>query len=166
MHALYPMMADAVNFNVGDCVRKFISERAVTPYAGVVTHVVPATQKVWVQWPTENSQESPELLIKVNPFIFGMPTVKQDSGYSSWEKTLSEKMQGHLPKRIASESMAIRIASTFATKIIGHLIDDISGCKKENMTDIQAYNRVYEKYSTVCSDHILKTSITKIYKGE
>ena len=109
MPALYPMMADAKNFCIGDCVRKFVSERAVTPYIGVVTQVVPSTQKVWVEWPTENSQESPELLIKVNPNIDGMPTVCQDSGYSSWEKTLSEQMQGHLPKRIASEPMAIRI---------------------------------------------------------
>jgi hypothetical protein len=160
------MMADAANFNAGDCVRKFISERAVTPYLGVVTHSVPATQKVWVEWPTEHTQESPELLIKVNPAIFGMPTVKQDSGYSSWEKTLSEKMQGHLPKRIASEPMAIRIANTFAIKIVGRLVDDISECKKASLTDVQTYNRLYEKYSSVCSDHILKTSIQKIYKGE
>ena len=158
------MMADAENFCIGDCVRKFVSERAVTPYLGVVTQVVPSTQKIWVTWPTEHSQESPELLIKVNPAIAGMPTVSQDTGYSSWEKTLSNQMQGHLPKRIASERMAIRIANTFATKVIGKLINDISDCKK-SMSDMQAYNRLYEKYSSVCSDYIIKTSIRKIYQG-
>jgi hypothetical protein len=164
MPALYPMMAPAENFCAGDCVRKFVSERAVTPYLGVVTQVVPSTQKIWVEWPTEHSQESPELLIKVNPAFAGMPTVRQDSGYSSWEKTLSDRMQGHLPKRCASERMAIRIANTFATKTIGKLIDDISDCKKGSMTDVQAYNRIYEKYSSICSDYIIKSSIKKIYE--
>jgi len=164
MPALYPMMADAENFCVGDCVRKFVGEKAVTPYIGIVTQIIPSTQKIWVEWPTEHSQESPELLYKVNPAISGMPTVRQDSGYSSWEKNLSERMHGHISKRCASERMAIRIANTFATEVIGKLIEDIGKYKDSNFTDIQTYNRLYNKYSSICSDYIIKTSIQKIYQ--
>ena len=48
MPALYPMTVAPEVFKPGDHVRKFISERSVSPYTGVVTQVVPSTYKVWV----------------------------------------------------------------------------------------------------------------------
>ena len=166
MPALYPMMSAPEDFCVGDCVRKFINEHEVTPFIGVVTQVVPSTYKVWVQWPIENSQESPETLIKVNPAISGMPTVHRDMGYGSYEKAISEKVRGALPKRLASVKMAIRVADTFANDVVGRLVDDISACQKGKLSDVQAYNRIFEKYGDVCSDHIIRASIKKIYQGE
>jgi len=168
MPALYPMMAAPEDFQVGDCVRKFVTEWNVTPFVGVVTHIAPAANKVWVQWPIENASESPETLIKVNPAIYGMPTVRKDHGYSSWEKTLSEKMNGQIPKRLtASDKMSIRIAHNFASNVVDKLVTDISACKKEGLTDVQTYNRIFEKYSSFCSDHIVKSSIRTIYgKGK
>jgi hypothetical protein len=75
MPALYPSQSAPENFQVGDSVRKWVTEWNVTPFLGVVTQVVPATYKVWVQWPLGNSPEDPETLIKVNPAVSGMPTV-------------------------------------------------------------------------------------------
>lgn len=178
MPALFPSMVAPEQFCVGDCVRKWVTEWNLTPFVGIVTHIVPSTYKVWVQWPTEHSQESPETLIKVNPDIYGMPTSFIDRGYDSYEKSVSERNYGNIPQRVvpsrdlpplritATDKMAIRIAHTFATKVIGNLIDDISNCYNDNLSDVQTYYRIYDKYGTICSDHIIKSSIEKIYKEQ
>lgn len=181
MPALYPSQVAAEAFKVGECVRKFVTEWNVTPYIGVVSHVVPATCKVWVQWPLGNSPEDPETLVRVNPIFSGMPTAVIDRGYSSFEKSLSEANYGSLPKRInparaglvmhavvprvmtATDKMVIRIAHTFATEVIGRLVDEIGKCASSGLSDVQAYNRLFEKFGSICSDHIIRSSIEKIY---
>lgn len=180
MPALYPSMVAPEVFQVGDCVRKWITEQGVTPFVGVVSHIIPSTYKVWVQWPTENTQESPETLIKVNPEIAGLPTSFIDSGYGSYEKSISERNFGSLPKRIvpsrdlppngrpitlnASDKMVIRVAHTFATDAIGNLVDGISLCKKEGLSDTQTYYRIFDKFGHYCSDRIIKSSIKKVFE--
>ena len=158
------MMVAAEDFRPGECVRKFISERAVTPFVGVVKQVVPATQKVWVQWPIATEQESPETLIKVNPMIFGFPSVLCDKGYDSYEKQVSERLYGGRP-RLAAEQMAIRIAHGFATNTVGKLVDDIITCKDAKLKDVQTYNRIFTKYGNICSDHIIRFAVQKVYEG-
>lgn len=163
MPALFPMTVAPEVFKPGDHVRKFISERSVSPYTGVVTHVVPTTYKVWVEWPIGHMQEDPEFLVKLGP-LQGLPVSIRDTGYSSYEKSLSEKFRGSIPKRVmATNKMAIRVAHTFATKVVDKLVDHIVACHDRGLTDIQAYNRVYTKFSSICSDHIMRTSIKKIY---
>jgi len=164
MPALFPMMICAESFRPGDCVRKFISERAVTPFVGVVKQVVPVTQKVWVQWPIANEQESTETLIKVNPMVFGFPSVLCDKGYDSYEKQVSERLFGGRPK-LATEQMALRIAHGFATNVVGKLVDDIIACKEAKLKDVQAYNRMFSKYNNICSDHIIRFATQKVYEG-
>ena len=164
MPALFPMMAQPEDFRPGDCVRKFVTMSNVTPFCGIVTHLAPVANKVWVQWPVEHASESPETLIKVNPMIFGLPSVTKDHGYSSYEKELSEKLYGRIPKKATDlEKKAIRIAHTFATDVVGKLVDDIVECQKNNLGDVQAYNRIYDKYSDICSDYIIQSSIRKVY---
>ena len=162
MPALFPMMSAAEDFRPGECVRKFVSEQSVTPFLGVVKQVVPATQKVWVQWPSETAQESPEMLIKVNPWVFGLPTILRDRGYDSYEKQVSEKLFGGRP-RLAAEQMAIRIAHGFATNIVGKLVDDIIACQEEKLGELQTYNRIFHKYSNICSDHIMRFAVQRVY---
>lgn len=163
MPTLYPMMVAPEDFAPGDCVRKWVTDCNVTPYVGVVTHIAPAACKVWVQWPIEHSSESPETLVKVTP-LMGLPTVKRDHGYSSYEKDLSEKLYGKIPKGASEQSkMAIRIAHTFATDVVGKLVDDIVEHKEQGLKDIQTYNRIYQKYSSICSDYIMRSSIKKLY---
>jgi hypothetical protein len=183
MPALYPSQSAPENFQVGDSVRKFVTDWNVSPYLGVVTQIVPATYKVWVQWPMGNSPEDPETLIKVNPAISGMPTVCLDYGYDSYEKEQSGKNFGKIPHRItpsrdltkpfpvmakkitATDKMAIRIAHTFATDVVGKLVEDIVICCKEGLTDIRAYNKIFKKYGNYCSDYIIRSSIEKVFGG-
>lgn len=177
MPALYPSAVAPECFKPGQSVRKFVTEWNVSPYLGVVTHIVPATSKVWVQWPFGAQSEDPEYLIKVNPLVSGMPVSFIDRGYNSYEKTLSEKNYGAIPRRkipsrdcikplmvTAMDKMAIRIAHTFATDTIGKLIDNIEDCLNKKMSDVQTYNEVFKKFGDICSDYIIKSSVKKIYK--
>jgi len=165
MPALYPMTVAPEDFKVGDTVRKSISDRCFTPYVGVVTNILPSIYKVDVQWPRGSIREDPEELILVHP-IFGLPTVRTDSGYSSYDKGISEKFYGKIPKQVRPyERMAIRVAHNFASKTIGKLVDDIVECHQKKLSEVQTYNRVYGKFASICSDYIIRSSIERIYKS-
>lgn len=127
----------------------------------------PSTYKVWVQWPDGNEvQEDPDTLIRVNPAL-GLPTVHCDKGYDSYEKQLSEKFYGPVQKAVlATNKMAIRVAYSFANNVIGKLVDDAASLREEGLSEVQAYNRIYTKYGSMCSDHLIKSSIEKIYGEE
>ena len=80
---LYPMQVNPSNFNRGDVVKKIITDSVKSPYVGVVTSVIPSTNKVEVQWPSGIALEDPWDLIKINPFI-EPPVVKQDKAYPTF----------------------------------------------------------------------------------
>jgi len=162
MPSLFPNFTAPEAFRPGDCVRKFVSPINLS-YIGIVTHIIPATYKVWVQWPNAVSQEDPQELVRVNPAIHGLPSVLVDKGYSSYEKTRSEKRFGKIPKFASVDKMSIRIAHNFASEVIDKVLENIEASKRDNLSDVQAYNRVYEKYGTICSDHILQYSVRKVY---
>lgn len=168
MPALYPMMSAAEDFAPGDCVRKFITDRNCTPFLGTVCQIVPATQKVWVQWPTEKASESPETLVRVNPAVAGLPSALTDMGYSSYETERSKKQFGPSPLKprpsTAYERMGIRVAHTFATSVVGKMVDEITVCASEGLSDIQAYDRTWRKFGSTCSDHVIRLSVDRVYQ--
>ena len=65
-----------------------------------------------------------------------------------------------------AEKMAIRVAHGFATNVVGRLVDDIIACKGSELKDVQTYNRIFNKYGNICSDHIIKFAVQKVYEGE
>ncbi len=181
MPALYPNSVAPEDFSIGQVVKKFVGGQ-VSPYTGTVVQITPTTYKVWVNWAVGGvSPEDPETLIVVPPFQDQSP-VNGDSGYNSYEKTLSEKYFGMVnpgmvmaARRLASgvkadedasinmQRMASRIASTFATDVVGSLVKEIEACKGNNLSDIQAYQAVYPMFSDKCSDGFLRTAIQKCY---
>lgn len=184
MPALYPNSVAPEDFSIGQVVKKFVGGQ-VSPYTGIVTQITPTTYKVWVNWAVGGvSQEDPETLIVVPPFQEQSP-VKNDSGYNSYEKSLSERYFGTVqPKilmaakrlagitKVAEEEtknlgvMATRIASTFATEVVDTLVKEIKACKDKNLTDIQAYQEVYANFSDKCSDGFLRTAVHKCYADD
>lgn len=181
MSALYPNSVAPEDFSIGQVVKKFVGGQ-ISPYTGIVTQITPTTYKVWVNWAVGGvSPEDPEALITVPDFQSQSP-VKGDSGYNSYEKILSEKYFGKVQpqmimaaKRLAGnlkaaedgtrniKNMAGRIASTFATDIVGTLVKEIEACKSNNLSDIQAYQAIYPTFSDRCSDGFLRTAIQKCY---
>jgi hypothetical protein len=184
MPGLYPNPSAAPeNFRVGEAVRYFINEREISPYVGRVTAICPGIQKVWVEWPIGgNTQMDPENLIKV-PIFQGIPTVEVESGYSSFDKDRSKKEYGtmkqekaiRLAHKIIKEKMsseerkdkveelASKVASSFANNVIGKLSSEVIECKGQNLSDIEAYQKIYPKYASTCSDHIIRYAIENIY---
>lgn len=185
MPGLYPNPSAAPeNFHVGEAVRYFINEREISPYVGRVTAICPGIQKVWVEWPIGgNTQMDPENLIKV-PIFQGLPTVETESGYSSFDKDRSKKEYGTIKQekaiRLAHkiitekisaeesknkvEKLAAKIASSFATNVIEKISSEIIEYKSQKMSDIEAYQKLYPKYASTCSDYIIKYAIETIYK--
>lgn len=184
MPGLYPNPSAAPeNFKVGEAVKYFINEREISPYVGKVTAICPGIHKVWVEWPVGgNTQMDPEYLIKVPPFQ-GLPTVDGETGYSSFDKARSKKEYGTIKQdkaiklahkiineKISAEGkidkvkeLASKVASSFATNVIEKLSSDVIECKDQNFSDIEAYQKVYPKYASTCSDHIIRYAIDNIY---
>ena len=92
---LFPMMITPLNFQKGDVVKKVITDTVQKPFVGIVTAIVPSTNKVEVQWPDSMGIEDPWDLVKVNPVI-NPPVVKEDKFYNTYEN--SKKVQDHIKK--------------------------------------------------------------------
>jgi hypothetical protein len=177
----------AENYNVGDQVKWFTSEKSISPYVGVVTQVCPGINKVWVDFPIGgNQQKDPTELILITPFV-GTSPVNEDTGYSSYDKTVSEETYGTLQENVkkmakqlvsketavsaktASEArlskMASKVAGSFADTVITKLASDVVDCIDKGMTDIQAYQGLYPRYANICSDGLMRSAISRIYKN-
>jgi len=101
---LFPMRVSPQDFKKGDVVKKIYMDNIQTPYVGVVTTVIPSTNKVEVQWPHGTGLEEPWELIKVNP-ILNPPVVKKDKAYDSYQKRKNSEgyMKGLQPYTILND---------------------------------------------------------------
>lgn len=182
MSGLYPNPSgSAENYKVGDQVKWFTSEKSISPYVGVVTQICPGINKVWVDFPLGgNQQKDPTELILVTPFMGTSPVV-EDTGYSSYDKTISEEDYGTLRDQVkklaknmvskeASEEriskMASKVASSFADKVVTKLASDVVDCINKGLSDIQTYQEIYAKYEQTCSDGFMRSAISKIYNAK
>jgi len=82
---MFPMMVSPQDFKINDVVKKIYMDNIQTPYVGIVTSVIPSTNKVEVQWPHSTGLEDPWDLTKVNP-ILHPPVVKKDKAYDTYQK--------------------------------------------------------------------------------
>jgi hypothetical protein len=181
MSGLYPNPSGgAETYKVGDQVKWFTSEKSISPYVGVVTEICPGINKVWVDFPIGgNQQKDPTELILITPFV-GTTPVDKESGYDSYDKTVSKEDYGTLQDKVkkmakdmatkeASEQyiskMASRVAGKFAVTVVTKLASDVVACVSGGMTDIQTYQNLYPKYEKTCSDGFMRSAISKIYKS-
>ena len=183
--ALFPMGVVPQDFPVGTPVRWYVSEKSISPYVGRVTHIVPATNKVWVAWPTGYpTQHDPAELIIVPPEQ-GISPINVDYGnYDSYEKQLSEKAYGTMKPQIVEklaskismeasvellkearrDKLASRVASAYVTKHIETVKSAASNCKDAGLSDLQAYSSLYPKYASSMSDDSIKEAILAVYE--
>jgi hypothetical protein len=173
--------AVANNFKIGDPVKWVISETQISPYVGVVTEICPGINKIWVEMPVGGNQQfDPSDIILVPPEQ-GTPLVQKDTGYSSFDKERSHRDFGPLsalklaeemiakklnisPEAYRVRKMASDIANKYATEVIEKVSSDVLECKEKGLTDIQAYQSLYKKYGSKCSDGFIKHAIQKIYE--
>lgn len=178
MPGLFPNPSAAPEaFQPGDQVRWYVGDAHISPYVGVVTEVHPGIQKVDVEFPVGGNQRmSPEDLILVTRFTGAAP-LSGDTGYSSHDKARSDKGYGTLKQNLremarsvasrkASEDgkpMATVIAERFASEVVDDLAFDIYACAGKGLSDVSAYQRIYGKYASRCSDAFLRGAVRKVY---
>jgi hypothetical protein len=186
MSGIYPHSVGATDYKVGQQVKWFVNENEKSPYIGVVTEIAPSSNKVYVEWPVGgNQQMDPTELLIVSPESDGFSPIHTESGYSSYEKEKSKKQFGDISPKVLklaekliastnkidsdkcrSEKMASKIANSFSTDVVEKIAGDILGCKKTGMSDIEAYQTVYAKHSSACSDHFIRSAVSKIYSED
>lgn len=135
---LYPMMVNPLAFQRGDVVKKIISDNVTSPYVGIITSVVPSTNKVEVQWPQSIGIEDPWELIKVNP-LFNPPVVNQDHFYQSYEN--SEKVQNHI-----NSLRHYNVLHDFLSEVLQPVIMRASELYNEGLSKNAAFETISEEF--------------------
>lgn len=177
MSSLYPHSADTNSFKIGDTVRWYINERAISPYVGRVSAISPKIVKIWVTWPVgDTTQHGPEELLFVPPEQGSSPIV-QRSGYDSYDITQSEKYFGKLTpatltpselQKSASDLMskvsATKVASDFTKESMSRVASEAAQMKSAGFSDVQAYVNLLGKHIASVSDDVIKDAIQNAYK--
>jgi hypothetical protein len=152
---LYPMAVNPSNFTRGDSVKKIYTDKITTPYVGVVTAVIPSTNKVEVQWPWGIGLEDPWDLIKVNPLIHP-PVVKEDKSYSTYQSQKAQKYNEDYCKKLDHYS----VLNDFLNENISPVMFRISEMYNKGLSKKDAFiasKKISDNF------HIVSSVIDKIY---
>ena len=177
MPALFPNSASTDSYKIGDTVRWYISERAISPYIGRVVAINPKTVKIWVTWPVgDTTQHGPEELIFVPPEQGSSP-ITQRGGYDSYEITQSEKYFGKLTPATMPPSDLQKAASDMArqasvSKLAGAFLEErktviaseVRSLKASGLGEVQAYLETFGKHGSLVPDEMIREAVTQGYK--
>jgi hypothetical protein len=148
------------DYRPGDHVKRV--HQFSTDLVGVVTHVLPKSHKVGVQWAHGNHIHDPEEIYIVSKSQYPA-SVSLDTAYESWENSQSEKTYGlGLPKRPRAHGVAKKVASRYADKISA-LSDEAYLCRKASLTEVQAFLKMSSEHKGDVGDELLKYAIHLIY---
>lgn len=155
---LYPMAVNPLNFTRGDSVKKIYMDNITTPYVGLVTSVIPSTNKVEVQWPYGVGLEDPWDLIKVNPLIHP-PVVKQDKSYKTYQNQKAQKYNEDYCKKLDHYS----VLNDFLNENVNPIIVKISEMYNKGLSKKEAFVQ-----SKNFSDNfeIVSSVLNKIYNDD
>lgn len=151
---LFPMQVNPSNFSRGDAVKKVITDNIKTPYVGLVTSIVPQTNKVEVQWPSGVTLEDPWDLIKVNPFI-EPPVVKQDKAYPTFYNERG--------KQQANSLKHYRVLEDYIGEFLKPVIVKASACYNDGMSKAEAFQSLSCDFDNRA---ILEDILSKVYASE
>lgn len=152
---LFPMRVNPQNFQKGDVVKKIYMDNIQTPYVGVVTAVIPSTNKVEVQWPQDTGLEDPWDLIKVNP-ILNPPVVQEDKSYDTYQKRKNSDgyMKGLQPYTILND---------FLNEHFKPIILHASDMYNEGYSKAEAYRNLTAKFD---NREMVKTALESLFNDE
>ena len=160
-NALFPFTTSPLDYRVGDFVKRIGPCWQLHDTVGVVSHVLPKTFKVRVQWPYGNEVMAPEEVYAVNKRMFPA-TVTFNTAYDSWENRESEKLYGALPRRPKQGSLDNRIAEEHLLKM-AHLTDYASQFKKLEMSGVAAYLKMSSLFGKEFGDTLIREAVSTVY---
>lgn len=150
----FPMQVNPSNFNRGDTVKKIITDSVKTPYVGVVTSVIPQTNKVEVQWPSGVSLEDPWDLIKVNPFM-EPPVVKQDKAYPTFYNERGRQQSNSLKH--------YKILEDFISENMKPVVMKAASCFNAGLSKAEAFTSLSSDFD---NKEIVKDVLSKVYSND
>ena len=98
---------------VGSIVKHLpFGQNEASKQSGVVTHIVPATGKVYVSWPTHgNTQHDPDELLLITDGHGMESPLSFNLGSPSWEKTQSERLYGRVTPHGVKQVVSVTVES-------------------------------------------------------
>ncbi len=152
---LFPQRVNPQNFAKGDVVKKIYMDNIQTPYVGIVTSIIPSTNKVEVQWPHGTGLEEPWELIKVNP-ILNPPVVNKDTAYDSYQKRKNSEdyVKGIQPYTILNE---------FIKDHLKPILLHASDMYNEGYSKSEAFRSLSAKFD---NKDIIRTALSNLYNDE
>lgn len=179
MPGLFPNPSAAPEaFRPGDQVRWYIGDAHISPYVGTVTAVHPKLVKVDVEFPVGGNQRlSPEDLILVTRFTGESVLGDNIGGYEGYDKNKSEECYGTPEHNLRALSLgasskgasakevpsAKLVAKKFATDVVEPIAEDLLACHRNGWCDVRAYQTIYAKYASNCSDVFMRGAVKKVY---
>lgn len=160
-NALFPFTTSPLDFRVGDAVKFIGPGFQNSELVGVVSHLLPKTFKVRVEWPHGNVLHAPEEVFAVNRRLFPA-TVTYSTAYDSWENRESENMYGRLPKRPKVGSIGSRIAEHHLEKL-AHLTDYAFNFKKMELSGVATYLKMSSIFGTEFGDALIREAVGQAY---
>ena len=158
---LFPFRTSPLNYSVGDHVKLVGSGSHREPSAvGIVTHLLPKTYKLNVQWPYGNEQLSPEEVYKVNPEQFPA-SVSYDDAYDSVENRRSEENYGEIPSR-PKKSSVDRIIFRHLDKV-EKIEQHVEGLKEKRASSLEAYIKTSSNLRAEVGDSLIKEVVDSVY---
>jgi len=169
MSGIFPnAAANAEDFNIDQAVTHHINSKEVNRPIGRVVGIDKKANKVWVQFPMgDKVQIDPSELMKVS----GKPNMRPTQG----EGTLNSKALKLAESLVAAKvnvseeeyknhKMASNVAHRYATDKVERICGDIIACKEVGLGEIAAYNEIYSKYASTCSDDFIRSTVEKVYE--
>jgi hypothetical protein len=152
---LHPMKVTPMSFTRGDVVKKIYSDSITTPYTGVVTAVIPATNKVEVQWPQGMGLEDPWDLIKVNPII-NPPTVREDKTYKTYQNQKAQKYNQDYSKDLCHHN----VLNDFVSEHVMPVFMMSANLYNEGFSKREAFEKLNSESD---NKHIVMYALDKVY---
>jgi len=149
------MRVNPQNFKKGDVVKKIYMDNIQTPYVGVVTAVIPSTNKVEVQWPHSTGLEDPWDLTKVNPII-NPPVVKEDKAYDTYQKR--KNSEGYM-----RDLQPYTILNDYVREHIKPIILHASDLYNEGYSKAEAYLDLTANFD---NKDLVKTALNSLFNVE
>lgn len=151
---LFPMQVNPFNFSRGDAVKKIITDQIQSPYVGLVTAIIPATNKVEVQWPYGSGLEDPWDLLKVSPDVMP-PIVTEDNAYKSFQNELSHKYyEKYDPKNLVNDYIESELFPLYiqASDLFNKRVSKEEAFQELSLSNITAKNILAEVVSKVYTE--------------
>lgn len=147
--ALFPFGVSAIDFKVGQRVQRIINDHTPSVFVGTVTAIIPAIEKVDVQWPTGVSREDPEWLIPTTEALGVDPSVS----FNAINQGLGVNMNPGIA--VVVGNYLKRLASVYSLA---------KNMRKIGSTEVNTYEALYTEFSDRISDQSIRDVVLVAYQ--